>query len=475
MQLTTIVLFLAALLAPPSSTAPETDADALFQQGRYADAVDAYRERLGDAPDDGVACYRLGFALHALGRLDEAVRFHERAATLPSAFQASAAYNAACAHARLGDVDAGIRWLEQAVALGFSSVDTVDTDPDLDALRGAEGFSVVRAGLATAKYSSTRPFVTGNAHQFDFWVGDWKTENWRPDGTGGWQKADEMFVRVVPILGGRALVEFATAQPGKGGILGFSLRMFDERKDEWWILLNWPSPGRPSFSVLTGRFRHGRGEFFSAVRPGGAGGARQNRFTFSDTGPDRLRWDSAVTVDGGKSWSTDLLFEFSRMPSDAPPHAHGPSTSNAFGPGPEFRTFDFLLGSWAGTRTRADDTEAPVTLRAESILEGAAVTERWSVAGVEPHGSFAVSSYVPGSGAWVRYGVDDRSGRLDRHQARPDDEDLRWIGTPGAGSSGAAYEIAWTVRGPDRLEGERRESGPEGAVIATWSLSRAGD
>lgn len=53
----------------------------------------------------------------------------------------TAAYNAACCHAKMGDIGEGIRWLNRATAAGFAKVSEVETDEDLAPLRGHEGYA----------------------------------------------------------------------------------------------------------------------------------------------------------------------------------------------------------------------------------------------------------------------------------------------------------------------------------------------
>ncbi len=57
-------------------------------------------------------------------------------------------YNLACAYALGGDPGAALAWLRKAAAAGFSELEHLDTDPDLDSLRRRPGFSQVRAMVA---------------------------------------------------------------------------------------------------------------------------------------------------------------------------------------------------------------------------------------------------------------------------------------------------------------------------------------
>ncbi|MFN2370324.1 MAG: hypothetical protein ABR506_04120, partial [Candidatus Krumholzibacteriia bacterium] len=63
-------------------------------------------------------------------------------------------YNQACLEARLGQADAALTTLARAVARGFDRLEHLDTDPDLDSLRGEPRFAALvtelRAGLVLA-------------------------------------------------------------------------------------------------------------------------------------------------------------------------------------------------------------------------------------------------------------------------------------------------------------------------------------
>lgn len=56
-------------------------------------------------------------------------------------------YNLACAYALGGRVDEAIASLAESAALGFSALDTLETDPDLDSIRGEAEFAAVRTAV----------------------------------------------------------------------------------------------------------------------------------------------------------------------------------------------------------------------------------------------------------------------------------------------------------------------------------------
>jgi len=153
------------------------------------------------------------------------------------------------------------------------------------------------------------------SRQFDFWVGEWDV-NLRvqqPDKT--WKDRHKAVARIYSILGGKAILELWSE--GKEGINGYSLRYYNPAKKKWDLWLNWAGKNRSGTSGLEGEFRHGRGEFFGE-RKQPDGTSRISRFTFSDITKNSLRWDDGFSTDGGKTWASNWIMEFTRKADKAP-------------------------------------------------------------------------------------------------------------------------------------------------------------
>ncbi len=114
-----------------------TAAEAAFRARDWQRAAAAYADLA--ARDPGIEnCYRLGYCLHVLGRLDEALPWHERAAALAESdprLGATASYNIACVFALQGRTDEAFAALRRAAERGFRRVVTMQRDQDLAALR----------------------------------------------------------------------------------------------------------------------------------------------------------------------------------------------------------------------------------------------------------------------------------------------------------------------------------------------------
>jgi tetratricopeptide (TPR) repeat protein len=71
-------------------------------------------------------------------------QFHEIIKRWPD--NAAADYHIACIYSRRGQVDDAIRWLNQAIQKGFNRWDLIETDSDLNGLRGSKEFQVLVKG-----------------------------------------------------------------------------------------------------------------------------------------------------------------------------------------------------------------------------------------------------------------------------------------------------------------------------------------
>jgi len=300
-------------------------------------------------------------------------------------------------------------------------------------------------------------------HQFDFWIGEWSVQNRHFQEDGSWKDGDVTRARITPVCGHRAVLE-EWAGPFRGSFMnGFSLRAYDPAREDWDLLLFWTTDGNGGFGRLRGGFRHGRGEFFS-----GAGDDLQ-RYTFSDALPDSVRWDSALTSDGGRSWRTDWIMEFSRTaPASSTTQEHLfeiPWSEGELSPHAEARAMDWALGSWTGTYSDlAGERELEARLRCKlldkdclllDLLETRAPGEEdW-------HERLAVRGYVAQRGAW------------ESHRLSEDDPVLRGaVGRPTAEVAvfeearpgGGLWREAWRPLEDDGLAIELEER--EGAAGA---------
>jgi hypothetical protein len=244
------------------------------------------------------------------------------------------------------------------------------------------------------------PDLVPESRQFDFWVGEWDVNLRILQGDGSWRDAIGSTAHVYPILSGKAVLEL-WSDDRQTGIKGYSLRYWNVEEGHWDLWLNWPGVNRSGTGApLTGTFRHGRGEFFARGRTAD-GTPRVTRYTFSDISPTSLRWDDAVSTDGGRTWSANWIMEFSRTAAipRLPPEG-GPAPTYHDGgrcDDPRFRAYEFL----AGRHESESETDGPYAITGYRILDGCAVIT-FVGAGDGPESAWGFS-HITWNGAAGRY------------------------------------------------------------------------
>lgn len=107
---------------------------------RFEEAIETF-ERVIELDSNGASGYtNLGYAYTRRGMFDEAFAQYKKAVSIDPK-NAVAYYNMACAHSLRGEPAEGIKNLKKAVELGFSDVELIRSDPDLDGLRAEPGFN----------------------------------------------------------------------------------------------------------------------------------------------------------------------------------------------------------------------------------------------------------------------------------------------------------------------------------------------
>jgi len=129
---------------------PMVAANALYEAGKYAEAVEAFKAITEAHPDNGEAWFKLGYCLHASGRLDEALVAHAKAAEFPQ-YRPVALYNLGCAHALKGNADAAFEALNKSIDSGFDNLKQLQEDTDLTSLRADPRWAPLVARLSSSK------------------------------------------------------------------------------------------------------------------------------------------------------------------------------------------------------------------------------------------------------------------------------------------------------------------------------------
>ncbi len=257
------------------------DAEQLYQNKDWAGAAGAYHTITEREPTNGRAWYRLGYALHALGKYDEAVKAFYHSVEIGKNPQAM--YNLACAYARLSEKDKAFEWLNRAVQAGFSQSQQLSADEDLTSLRGDARFSALVAEAQRNANPCGQPLF----RQFDFWVGEWEVKaGGKPAGTNSVQLVSSSC----------ALLENWT---GNGGGDGKSLNYYDASTGKWHQL--WVGSGGGALA-LSGAFTDGAMRLAGETLNQNGSRVRQ-KLTFFRLSPDHVRQLWEQSTDEGKTWT----------------------------------------------------------------------------------------------------------------------------------------------------------------------------
>ena len=150
---------------------------------------------------------------------------------------------------------------------------------------------------------------------FDFLFGSWRGHNRRLRealaGCEEWLEF-ECTIRSQPVWGGLAnMDEYDAPDSGPWGhIEGFTVRFFDPKSQQWAIYWANRNTGRLD-PPMFGGFKDGRGEFYDQEIFRGR--AIYSRFIWTP-GKDTARWEQAFSDDGAKTWETNWIVDFTRVP-----------------------------------------------------------------------------------------------------------------------------------------------------------------
>ena len=148
---------------------------------------------------------------------------------------------------------------------------------------------------------------------FDFLIGSWTVHNRRLreplQGSNDWYEFPGTSV-ARPLWGGKGNVDEYEGDAPSGHIQGMAVRLFNPKTRQWSIY--WGNSANGTLDVpMIGEFKDGRGEFFDQEIFQGR--AIYVRFTWCDITPSSCRWEQAFSADGGQSWETYWIMEFTRM------------------------------------------------------------------------------------------------------------------------------------------------------------------
>ena len=151
------------------------------------------------------------------------------------------------------------------------------------------------------------------AHDFDFEFGDWTVHHRVKRAGGAWFEMDGTS-KTWPVLGGLGNVEDNLFHRPEGDSRGLATRAYDPASGTWAI---WWVDGRVPHGALDppvkGRFENGVGTFYSDGDINGK--PVRTRYLWSQITKTSARWEQAFSYDAGKTWDTNWVMTFERVPA----------------------------------------------------------------------------------------------------------------------------------------------------------------
>jgi tetratricopeptide (TPR) repeat protein len=123
----------------------------LINEKKWPEAAEAWGKVAAMNPQLGRAWNNLARAHFQAGNYRKAIPAYAKMVELRSGYPFNAAYNVACCHARLGEKDQALEWLQKALDLGFRSLRQIREDDDLSSLRGDPRFQKMVASVDVTK------------------------------------------------------------------------------------------------------------------------------------------------------------------------------------------------------------------------------------------------------------------------------------------------------------------------------------
>jgi hypothetical protein len=282
------------------SSAEIKKADSFYVAKDYITARKIYERNLKDTSKDGAAWNRLGFSYYNTGDMDAAMRSYQKALANNHnpLIKASAYSRMARVNSLQNKKNEALNDLDSAINSGYNVYTEMDSLKDFNSIRAEKGFSELR----TKAYNLAYPcMANAQAHQFDFWVGEWDAYV-----RGTKQLAGHSVIQV--ISGGCAILENWTS--GGGFYSGKSLNFIDPATNKWkqtWV----GAAAGDAQDFTNGEYKDGAMRFTYETKDP-QGHKLMGRFIFYNEGPNQVRQFSETSADDGKTWTTSYDFTYVR-------------------------------------------------------------------------------------------------------------------------------------------------------------------
>ena len=282
--ITWLILLVVSLPSLAQTNPAMQEADAFYQAQKWAEAAKAYEAITNAEPSNGRAWYRLGVALQATGKYEQAIEAYQHSTQTCS--NPATMYNLATAYSKTNNKEKAFEWLRKAVASGFAQVKQLETDTDLATLRDDSRFKEV---MAQAQRNATPCAASPESRQFDFWIGEWDVRN--PQG----QLAGTSSIQL--ILGDCVIFENWTS--GGGAYTGKSFNLYNSSLKKWQQFWADDKGGVLEFA---GEYKDNELRYTGeSLDP--KGNRIMHRLTFFNLSPGRVRQLWEQSTDNAKTWT----------------------------------------------------------------------------------------------------------------------------------------------------------------------------
>lgn len=189
----------------------------------------------------------------------------------------------------------------------------------LETIVSAGSLAMALLGVAAAQAAGSAPpkvappETRDGQRDFDFLIGSWKVKNRRLEkpltGSTTWYEFEATNV-CRKVWDGLANMDEFEGQLPTGPVRGMTVRLYDPKTRQW--SLTWANSKTGVFDKpMFGEFQDGVGRFYDQEPFEG----RQIyvRYIWSRTTTGSPRWEQAFSADGGQTWETNWIMDFTRV------------------------------------------------------------------------------------------------------------------------------------------------------------------
>ena len=288
-----------ATVRAQSNDAAMKAADALYQAKNWNEAASAYKAIADADTRNGFAWLRYGGSLMGEARYDEALAAAAKAQAAGFS-QISVGFLYARIYSKMGDNQKSLEHLKAMVDAGFAQTPMLKNAPELENVRADSGFAEI---VAQSDRNAHPCDSDSHYREFDFWLGDWDVRPAGSDQLAGQSKIER-------ILGNCVVLENWT---GAAGGTGKSFNVYDATTKRWeqiWV------DAFGSLTKYSGGIKDGAMDYFAdSVNPQGK--LVRLHLQFFKLSADKVRQFSQISSDGGKTWSAQYDFIYTRKPASA--------------------------------------------------------------------------------------------------------------------------------------------------------------